>query len=183
MLSFQLKDRIQAVKRNVNRSSADRLIGSSRSLSRDVDLFQYFLVSKYTSHACRAYQNYSRCILSFVSSRVSFLLLSSSLLFLFFLLHPHSHSNLFERIIHERVMLEMHSREEGSAAIHRVRHSLYFIFFCYLLFFFLAIIRCTAGAHIFCREAGRCKSQLYSRYFSDRNWFSNFCTSTYSYMV
>jgi len=32
-------------------------------------------------------------------------------------------------------MLEMHSREEGSAAIHRVRHSLYFIF-CYLLFFF-----------------------------------------------
>lgn len=34
-LSSQLKDRIQAIKRNVNRSSADRLIGSSRSLSRE----------------------------------------------------------------------------------------------------------------------------------------------------
>lgn len=34
-LSFQLKDRIQAIKRNVKRSSADRLIGSSRSLSKE----------------------------------------------------------------------------------------------------------------------------------------------------
>lgn len=104
---------------------------------------------------------------------------SSTPSLLFFLSHPHSHSNLFERIIHARVMLEMHSREEGSVAIHRVRHSLYFIF-CYFLFFFLAIIRRIAGAHIFCRGAVRCKSQLYSRYFGERNWFSNFCTSTYS---
>lgn len=34
-------------------------------------------------------------------------------------------------------MLEMHPREEGSAAIHRVRHSLYFIF-CYRLFSFFS---------------------------------------------
>lgn len=68
----------------------------------------------------------------FFSRLVSTLSLS---LFLF-LSRPHSHSNLFERIIHARVMLEMHSREEGSAAIHRVWHSLYFIFLFIFYSFF-----------------------------------------------
>lgn len=170
-LSFQLKDRIQAIKRNVNRSSADRLIGSSRSLSREtyVDLFQFLLISRYVA---RVSANPSKllaiypffcflltCSLLVFSPSVTF---SSFLSLPLFLSHSHSHSNLFERIIHARVILEMHSREEGSAAIHRVRHSLYFIFCYRLVFFSLAIIRRTAGAHIFCREAVRCKSQLYS---------------------
>lgn len=121
----------------------------------NVDLFQFLLVSRYVARDVEPVKIARGCNLTFVSSRfVSFLspavYLSSSLSF-FYLSRPHSHSNLFERIIHARVMLEMHSREEGSAAIHRVRHSLYFIF-CYLLFFFLAIIRRTAGAHIFLVE-------------------------------
>ena len=52
--------------------------------------------------------------------------------FFFFLLHLHSHSNLFERIIHERVMLEMHSREEGSAAI-RPSTTFALLYFFFLL--------------------------------------------------
>jgi len=55
-------------------------------------------------------------------------------------------------------------------------------FFCYPPYsFFLAIIRRIAGAHIFCREAVRCKSQLYYSMFwaRCRSCFSNFCSSTY----
>lgn len=115
------------------------------------NFFSFRDTSHATSSPSKLLADVTSPLFLLVSSRSSLPLSTSLLLSLFFLSRPHSHSNLFERIIHARVMLEMHSREEGSAAIHRVRHSLYFIF-CYLLFFFLAIIRRTAGAHIFLVE-------------------------------
>lgn len=150
----------------------------------NVDLFQFLLVSRYVARDVEPVKIARGCNLTFVSSRlVSFLspaVYLPSSLSLFFLSRPHSHSNLFERIIHARVMLEMHSREEGSAAIHRVRHSLYFIFLLPSILFSRHYSTHCGCAYFFGREAVRCKSQLYSRYFGDRNWFSNFCTSTCS---
>lgn len=60
VLSFQLKDRIQAIKRTVDRSGADRLIGSYRSLSgecRPIPISSRFEIRRTRR---RARQNRSR---------------------------------------------------------------------------------------------------------------------------
>lgn len=143
--------------------------------------YSNFFSFRDTSHACRTYEKllaiypfycfFSRLVLLFPTP--------SLLRSFFFLPRPHSHSNLFERIIHARVMVEMHSREEKGPrrfTEYDIRSTLFFVTF---YSFFSPLFDALRVAHIFCREV-RCKSQLYSRYFGDRNWFSNFCTNTCS---
>jgi len=112
----------------VNRRSIDRLIDSSRLLSRDVDLYQFLLVSKYTSHACRAYQNYSRWILSFVFSLLFPLFFTR---FFFFFIAP-SFAFKFIRTHNTRARYAWNAfawrRVRGDSTEYDIRSTLFFFF-------------------------------------------------------